>query len=313
MAQASGGSAAGALSGLSLLSAFGLRNPSDLYIGILQSRTIADILIRDFHLRDVYDDEYWQQARKHLARHTDVKAGKDTLIHIKVSDRNPKRAASLANAYVEQLSIRNSSVALTEASQRRLFFETQLAKQKDLLADAEVALRDTQQHTGLLVPTGQAEAMLRATTQLNAEILTKEAQLAGLKTYVSEDNPRFLAVKQQIAALQSELTTLQKGSVSADESELPVGKLPQAGLEYVRRYRDVKYHELLYEALAKQFEAARLDEAKAAPLIQVIDRAVVPEKRSWPPRLIIILVSSVLALFCSSLVAFYRASPQRVS
>jgi uncharacterized protein involved in exopolysaccharide biosynthesis len=313
MAQAAGMGTGSALSGLGLLSAFGLRNPSDLYIGILESRTIADLLIKDFNLLDVYDDKYWQQARKHLAWHTDIKAGKDTLIHIKVSDRDPKRAASLANAYVEQLSVRNSHVALTEASQRRLFFEVQLTKQKNLLADAEVALRDTQQRTGLLVPTGQAEAMLRSASQLHAEILSGEAQLAGLKTYVSEDNPRYQAVKQQITTLQSELASLQKGSATEGEEDLPVGKLPQAGLEYVRKYREVKYHELLYEALAKQFEAARLDEAKAAPLIQVIDKAVIPERKSWPPRLIIVLVSTVLALFCSSLVAFYRANAQRLS
>jgi uncharacterized protein involved in exopolysaccharide biosynthesis len=301
MAQAAGVSTGGALSGLGLLSAFGMRSPSDLYIGILESRTIADTLITKFHLKDVYHDKYLQTARKHLASRTAIKAGKDTLIHITVEDRDARRAADLANAYVEQLSIRNSKVALTEAGQRRLFFELQVAKERELLTIAEDALKKTQQVTGLLVPTGQAEAMLRAASQLRAEVLSRQAQLAGLKTFVSEDNPNYQSVKQQIASLQSELSALEKGGTPNDLIDLPVGKLPQAALEYIRRYREVRYHESLFEALAKQYEAAKLDEAKASPLVQVIDAAVVPEKKSWPPRLIIILGVTLLAAFCANL------------
>ncbi|MCU1294451.1 MAG: hypothetical protein JWP08_3301 [Bryobacterales bacterium] len=302
LAQLGGGAGAGAgLSSLSLLTGFGLHNPSDLYAGILESRTIADALINRFHLKDVYSDETFQKARKHLARRTTIKAGKNTLIHIQVDDRDPKRAARLANAYVEELSLRNTTVALTEASQRRLFFEGQLAKEKELLATAEIALRDTQQFNGLVVPTGQAEALIRSASQLHAEILSREAQLAGMRTYVAGENPRFQVVNRELGALRTELATLERGEHVAGTPEVPVGKLPQAGLEYLRKYREVKYHEGLYEALSKQYEAARLDEAKAAPLIQVIDGAVVPERRSWPPRTLIILISALLAALLSSL------------
>jgi uncharacterized protein involved in exopolysaccharide biosynthesis len=310
MAQLAG--AGPGVAGLSLLSGFGLRNPSDLYVGILESRTIADALIARFYLKQVYNDKYLQQARKHLARRTTIKAGKDTLIHIQVDDRDPKRAAAIANAYVTELSNRNSTVALTEASQRRLFFEGQVAKEKELLAAAEVALRDTEQVTGLVVPAGQAEALVRSTAQLKAEILTREAQLAGLRTYVTDDNPRLQTVEHELAALRSELANMERGEHIEGTPEVPVGKLPQAGLEYLRKYRDVKYHESLYEALAKQYEAARLDEAKASPMIQVIDNAVIPEKKSWPPRLLIILISCALAALCSSLwiVVSSKNSPQ---
>ncbi|MBV8865934.1 MAG: lipopolysaccharide biosynthesis protein [Acidobacteriaceae bacterium] len=299
MAQLAGAGAG--LSGLSLISGFGLRNPSDLYVGILQSRTIADALINRFNLKQVYNVKFVQQARKHLARRTAIKAGKDTLIHIEVDDRDPKRAAQLANAYVEELSGRNTTVALTEASQRRMFFEGQLAKEKGLLTTAEIALRDTEQITGLVVPSGQAEALIRSASQLNAEILSREAQLAGMRTYAADENPRFQTVKRELAALRSELANLESGEHVAGTPEVSAGKLPQAGLEYLRKYRDVKYHESLYETLAKQYEAARLDEAKAAPLIQVIDRAVVPERKSWPPRLLIVLISSALAAFGTGL------------
>lgn len=292
MAQLAGAGAG--LSGLSLLSGFGLRNPSDLYVGILESRTIADALITRFNLTKAYDDRYIQRTRKHLARKTNIRAGKDTLIHIQVEDRDPARAAQMANAYVEELSSRNATVALTEASQRRLFFEREVAKEKELLASAELALRDTQQATGLVAPTGQAEALVRSASQLKAEILSSQAKLAGMRTYVSDDNPRFQAVKHELGALRSELANLENGEHIRGTPEVPVGKLPQAGLEYLRKYRDVKYHEGLYEALAKQYEAARLDEAKAGPLIQVIDKAVIPERKSWPPRLLIVFASCLL-------------------
>jgi uncharacterized protein involved in exopolysaccharide biosynthesis len=300
MTQLAGGGATG-LAGLSLLSGFGLRNPSDLYVGILESRTISDALVKRFNLQQVYGEEYLQKARKRLARRTSINSGKDTLIHIQVDDRDPKRAAQLANAYVEELSQRNTTVALTEASQRRLFFEKEVAKEKELLAAAEVALRDTQQATGLVAPAGQAEALLRSASQLHAEILSKEAQLAGMETYVSSDNPRFQTVKHELGALQGELKTIESGEHVDGTPEVPVGKLPQAGLEYLRRYREVKYHESLYEALAKQYEAARLDEAKAAPLVQLIDKAVVPERRSGPPRTLIVLGCTILATMLTSL------------
>ncbi len=311
MAQLAG--AGPGLSGLSLLSGFGLRTPSDLYVGIMKSRTITDALIKRFNLKQVYGNKYFQDARKHLARKTSVKAGKDTLIRIQVDDRDPKRAAQLANAYVEELSNRNSTVALTEASQRRLFFEKQVAKEKELLAAAEDALRNTQQVTGLIVPSGQAEALIRSASQLNAEILNRQAQLAGMRAYVTDDNPRFQAVQRELGSLRSELANLENGEQVAGAPEVPVGKLPQAGLEYLRKYRDVKYHEQLYEALAKQYEAARLDEAKAAPLVQVIDSAVVPERKSWPPRLLIIVLSSVLAALCSSFWILISSKPRQLN
>jgi uncharacterized protein involved in exopolysaccharide biosynthesis len=283
------------LSALGLLSGFGIRNPSDIYVGILESRTIADSLITRFHLKDAYGDRYMQLARKHLAKRTRIKAGKDTLIHVQVEDRDPRRAAQLANAYVDELFLRNTKVALTEASQRRLFFEQEVAKEKEVLAKAEDALRETQQFTGLVEPTGQAEALIRSASQLHAEILSREAELAGMRTFIADDNPRLQAVSRELSALRSELAKLENGAQIPGTPEVPVGKLPQAGLQYLRKYRDVKYHEALYEILAKQYEAARLDEAKAAPVIQIVDTAVVPERKSWPPRTIIVLIGTMLA------------------
>jgi uncharacterized protein involved in exopolysaccharide biosynthesis len=314
MAQLAGASSGGAsLAGLSLLTGLGLHNTADLYIGILESRTIADDLIRKFDLKHVYDVEDFYLARKQLAKHTSIKAGKDTLIRVKVQDRNPKRSADLANAYVEELSSQNSNVALTDATQRRLFFEGQLAKEKNVLSDAEIAMRDTQQTTGLVSLGGQPEALLRSVAQLRAEILGRQAQLEGMRTYVTDDNPRMKMVKTELSALQGELNNLEKGAHVAGTPEVPVGQLPQAGLEYLRRYRDVKYHETLYEILAKQYEAARLDEAKAGGAVQIIDKAVTPERKSWPPRAILVLTITGFTAFSVSFWLVAKSNSQNAT
>jgi uncharacterized protein involved in exopolysaccharide biosynthesis len=311
MAQLAGVGGGGGLSGLSLLSGFGLHNSADLYIGILESRTIADRLITKFDLKHIYDVKDFYLARKHLAKNTSIKSGKDTLIRINVQDRDAKRSAEIANAYVEELSSQNANVALTEATQRRLFFEGQLVKEKNLLADAEVGMRDTQVNTGLVSLGGQPEALLRSVAQLRAEIMGRQAQLKGMQTYVADDNPRLKMVQSELGALQSELSQLEKGAHVAGTPEVPVGQLPQAGLEFVRKYRDLKYHEALYEILAKQYEAARLDEAKAGGVVQIIDRAVVPERKSWPPRAIWVLVTTGFTMFAACFWLLAKSNSQR--
>jgi tyrosine-protein kinase Etk/Wzc len=297
-----GGLGGGGLGGLDLLSGLGFRNSADLYMGVLQSRTIQDRIISRFDLKKVYDAKDFYAARKRLARNTTIKSGKDTLIHIRVEDRDAGRSAELANAYVEELARQGSEITLSEAVQRRVFFESQLKKEKDLLADAEIAMRNTQQTTGLIVPGGQATALLRSATQLRAEILSRQAQLEGMTTFVADENPRLQRVKRELSVLEGELAKLKDGNQFTGTPEVPANLLPQAGLEYIRRYRDVKYHETLFEILAKQYEAARLDEAKMASAVQVVDRAVTPERKSWPPRVLLILGST---LFAAAGGAFY--------
>lgn len=309
MAQLSGLESTAGLSSLALLSGFGFRSPSDLYVGILESRTVADALIQKFNLKAVYHDKDFYSARKQLRRNTTIKAGKDTLIHVRVEDRDPNRAAQLANAYIEELAEQNSRVALTEASARRLFYEKQLVTEKDALADAEIAMKNTQQSTGLVAPTGQAEGLIRALSQLHAEILTRQAQLEAMKTYATDDNPRLQTAKREVGALEAELKKLENGSHPPGSPEVAAGELPEAGLQYLRKLRDFKYHETLFEILSKQYEAARLDEAKSTPHVQVIDRAVPPERKSWPPRTILVLSASI---FAACVASFYVLLHERL-
>ena len=307
MAQLSGIGQGLSLPALGLLSGFAVRNPADLYIGILESRTIADRLIDRFKLKQVYGTKYRVTARKLLERNTTIKSGKDSLIHIRVEDKDPNRAAALANAYVDELSKQNSRSTLTEASQRRRFFEEELVKEKDQLASAEVGLRNTQQATGLVLPIGQAEALIRSGALLRVEIITRQAELEAMKTYASDENPRLQVLKRELSAMQGELARVERGNNAAGALDLATGQLPQAGLESTLKVRDLKYHETLFEILAKQYEAARLDEAKSAPLVQVIDEAVVPEKRSWPPRTILTLAVILLTALVSCLHTVMRA------
>jgi uncharacterized protein involved in exopolysaccharide biosynthesis len=291
---------AAGMSGLGLLSGLGLRNPADLYIGVLESRTVADDLIKKFGLKDVYGSADYTRARKRLARNTQIESGKDSLIRVRVDDHDAVRAAKLANAYVDELSRSNSRLALTEAGQRRLFYEDQLAKEKEPLAEAEIALRNTQQATGLVAPGGQAEAMLRIGAQLHAEILSGEAQLAAMKTFAADDNPRLQIVKRELSVLQTQLNELERGEYKPGTLELPTGHLPEASLKYLRAVRELKYHETLFEVLSRLYEAARLDEAKSAAPIQVLDRAVTPERKSWPPRTLLVLAAVTAAfLICA--------------
>jgi uncharacterized protein involved in exopolysaccharide biosynthesis len=290
---------AGLSSGLGLLSGLGLRNPADLYVGVLESRTIADALITKFKLKDVYDVVDYTRARKRLERNTRIEGGKDSLIRIRVEDHNAARAANLANAYVEELSHSNSRLAFTEAGQRRLFFEEQLTKEKESLAEAEIGLRNTQQATGLVAPAGQAEALLRVDAQLHAEILSRETQLAAMKTFAADENPRLRIVTRELDALQAELNQLERGDYKEGTLELPTGQLPEASLKYLRAMREMKYHETLFEVLSRLYEAAKLDEAKSATPIQVVDRAVTPERKSWPPRTLLMSAAILGALLIS--------------
>jgi capsule polysaccharide export protein KpsE/RkpR len=260
---------------------------------MLKSRTVADALIEKFKLKDLYEEDTFVETRKALADSTSVTAGKDGLIAIEVDDEDPKRAADMANAYVEELQKLTSGLAVTEAAQRRLFFERQLSQAKDDLAKAEGSLRKTQEKTGIVQLDEQGKAMIEAVASLRAQIAAREVELAAMRTYATDNNPDFRRVSQEVAGLRSEL---QKMSRSNDGTDLfvPTGRIPAAGLEYVRVYRDVKYAETIFELMAKQYELARIDEARDAPVIQVVDNAIQPDRKAGPHRTLIVLVVGCL-------------------
>ena len=274
-----------------------LKTPIDMYIGMLESRTIADHLISRFHLKDLYKTRNLEDTRTQLKGNTRFLSGKDGLIHIIVEDHDPNRASEMANAYVDELYSLNSHLATTEAAQRRLFFDQELADEKSQLTIAENDLKQTSEKTGIIHLGGQAETIIHSLAVLRAEIASREVQINSMRMFATDQNPLALRAQEEIKALREQLDKLEKDPRNpqlADSIGIPAGRVPAVSLEYARKLRDVKYHETLFELLAKQYEAARIDEAKAAPIIQVVDRAVPPDKKSGPHRSLILLGLSLI-------------------
>jgi uncharacterized protein involved in exopolysaccharide biosynthesis len=284
--------------------ALGVRNPSDLYVGMLKSRTVADNLISRFELRKVYDEVLLSDTRKRLEEGTTIVSGRDGIITVEIDDRDPKRAAELANAYVDELMKLTKVLAVTEASQRRLFFERQLVQAKDNLIAAEVSARQGLQKGGLAQVDAQGRSMIEVTARLRAQISAKEVQLGAMRTFAAEGNPELQRTQQELEALRRELARVEGSSpIAASGGAESSGN---AGLDNLGRLRDVKYYEFLYELLAKQYELAKIDEAKDATVIQVMDRAIEPDRKSKPRRSLIVLLSTFLALFVSIVWAILR-------
>jgi tyrosine-protein kinase Etk/Wzc len=290
----------GNLGGMAALAGggLGLKNPNDMIVAELKSRTVEDAMVQHFGLMQEYHQRLLSDTRKVLEKYATVDgSGKDGLIRISVEDRDPNRAAELANGYVDQFRKLSEHLAITEASQRRLFFEQQLQQAKDNLANAEEALKQTEQKTGLIQLDSQARALIESAAALRAEIAAKEVQIESMRTFATGENAQLIQAQQELDGLRTQLAKLG-GSESIDAGlMMPKGQVPEAGLEYVRKLRDVKYYETIFDILARQFEIAKLDEAKEGALIQVVDAAIPPDRRSFPKRALIVLGATGVGFF----------------
>jgi uncharacterized protein involved in exopolysaccharide biosynthesis len=291
----------GGIAGSPLASQFASRTSAEKYVGMLKSHSIADDVIGKFQLKNVYETKSLSDTRAALRKRVTFSSSRESLITISVEDHDPRRAAAIANAFVDALYRVDSRLALTDSAQRRLFFERRLEREKDALGLAEIALKDTQHATGLIVPTGQGEMLFRSAAELRAQISSHEVALQAARAYGTEQNPRIEILHREISTMQSQLSRLESDGAQAPSFEVPAGKLPEASLEFIRQLRNLKYHETLYELLAKQYEAALIDEAKQAPVIQVLDRATPPDKKSGPPRTERMLGAALLAIVMSSM------------
>lgn len=282
----------------------GLKNPNDIYVGMLRSRTAEDALIRRFDLLVVYRDKKMSDAREDLEKASSIAVGKEGFVSISVEDKDPKRAPQIANAYVDELRKLTQDLAVTEAGQRRIFFERELELAKNNLADAEQALKETERETGIIQLDGQAKAIIESVVKLRALIAAKEVELHAMRLFSTEQNPDVLMGEQQLSGLRTQLILLEKQSGGTGHMpgnvQVPVGDVPEAGLQYIRKLRDLKYAETIFELLAKQYEAARLDEAKTAAVIQVLDPAIEPDRKSSPPRTAIVVIGTLLGFLGAS-------------
>jgi tyrosine-protein kinase Etk/Wzc len=292
-----GSSALASYAGASL----GIKSPGDMYVALFHSRTVEDAVIQRFGLMARYRKKTMYDTRQKFERlSTAVLGAKDGLIRISVEDRDPRMAADIANGYVDEFRKLSANLAVTEASQRRLFFQQQLLESKEKLTAAEEAMKSTEQSTGVLQIDSQAKSLIETAAILRGQVVAKEVQIQAMRAYATEDNPELVLARQQLAALQAQLAKLGgAGPQSESDLLLPKGRVPEAGMEYVRKLRDVKYYETLTELIAKQFEVAQLDEARQGAVVQVADVAVPPDKKSSPHRAIIVMLITLLAFFAA--------------
>jgi uncharacterized protein involved in exopolysaccharide biosynthesis len=286
--------------GVSVGQVLGLKNPNELYASILRGHTIADRLIERFKLKELYKVDTMVSARKALGNVTTITAGKDGLITIELDDKDPQRAANMANAYVEELDRLMQGLAVTEASQRRLFFEKQLASARDQLVTAEATLRQAIETKGITGVDAQSRGRVETTEQLRAQIAVKEIQLDAMRTFATERNPDAVRLRQEITSMKAELAKLEGGR--SETSSVP----SPAGLENIRKLREMKFLEFSVELLTKQYEIARIDEAKDAVLIQTVDKAIPPDYKSKPKRALIVILTALVFGMIAVLWAFVR-------
>ena len=310
-----GSSSLGGLAGMAALagSGLGLKNPNSRYVGMFRSRIVEDPIIQQFGLIKEYHEKYLSDARKVFEHRTTVDGNtKDGLIHVSVEDRDPRKAEAIANAYVDGFRKLSDRMAVTNASDQKEFFQRQLEHAKDQLANAEEALKTTELKTGVIEVNSQARALIETVANLRAQIAAREMFIQGMQTYATGQNAQLIQATQELSSLRAELTKLGGDQETADGLIVPKGRIPGAALEYVRRLRDVKYYETIFEVLARQFELAQLDEAKEGAIVQVVDPAIVPDKRSFPKRSLIVIGAGACGLILGIFVAFTLAALQRM-
>ena len=301
----------GGMGGVAALAggSLGLKNPNDKYVALFKSRSVEDAMVTHFGLMKEYHKRYLSDARKAFEDHSTVDtSGKDDLIHISVEDHHSVRSAELANGYVDQFRDLSQHLAITEASQRRLFFEQELEQAKDKLADAEDAMKEMEQKTGLIQPDSQARALIESAAELRAQVTAKEVQVQGMQTYATGQNAQMIQTQQELESLRAQLAKLGGSEDSSSGGLLvPKGQVPEASLQYIRKLRDVKYRETIFDILARQYEVAKLDEAKEGALIQVIDPAIPPERKSFPKLDLIVIGATVLGFIIGIFAALIQA------
>lgn len=286
----------------------GLRTSSDLFVGILHSRTIQDQLVNKFDLRKVYGVSRWESARKQLENRTDVAADrKSGIVTISVSDHSAERAAALAHEYVAAL----NRVVLTQntsaAHKEREFLEQRLGEVQQTLEKAEKDFGDFASKNTAIDVKEQGRAMITAAADVEGELIAAQTELEGLRQIYTPNNVRVRSVQARIEELQRQLQKLGGDPKSADAASSStsdtypsIRQLPLLGVTYADLYRETKVQEAIFEALTKQYEMAKVEEARETPSVKVLDEGEVPERKSFPPRTMLILFATACTVMLAS-------------
>lgn len=299
-----GGGAAALLGQLGGISG-GIGSSSDLYLGILKSRSVADSIIAKLDLKKELKNDNPDKLRFALQSMVKFQSGKDGMITIAADNKDPKLAAQLVNTYIDELQKKSLQLNLTKASTERSFLEKRLAVVKNDLKNAEEEMKRFQELNKTIKADSQAAAAIAGVANIKAEVVTKEVKLAALRNSMTDEAPEVRSLLASIAKLKSQLSVMSGGGDGS--GVIPgVGAAPGIVVEYFRKLRELKVQEAVFEQLTKQFELAKLNEARDSSSIQVLDEAVVPTEKSKPQRSMIVILATVTAFFCSILLVFIK-------
>lgn len=282
----------------------GMKTSGDLFIDILRSRTVADRLIGRFDLRRVYRDRYWQDARKDLAKNTGIAEDrKSGVLTITVTDRDSERAAEIARSYVEELDRLVAQVTTSSARRERIFIEQRLVTVKQDLDRASREFSEYASQNAAIDIDAQGKATVEAAARLEGETIAAQSELEGLERIYTKENVRARSLQARVDELRSQLHKIggdpagASGGKPGAAGEFPsIRQLPLLGVKWADLYRETKIQETVYELLTQQYEMAKIEEAKEIPVVRVLDPADVPEKKSFPPRMVISGLGMLLTL-----------------
>lgn len=322
-----GGSGLGALAGDML----GMKSSGALFVDILSGRTVEDRIITRFDLRKVYRDKYWEDARKDLARHTAVSEDrKSGVITIVVTDHDPRRAAAIAQAYVEELDRLVAQVSTSSARRERMFIEQRLDTVKhDLDTASEQFSQYASKNTAIDI-NEQGKTMVEAAAKLEGELIASQSELEGLEQIYSPTHIRVRSLRARIDELKQQLekfggldsnpNVAHPNAPDTNAEDPPNGpgqfptirQLPLLGVRWADLYRQTKIQEKVFELLTQQYELAKIQEAKEIPVVKVLDAPDIPEKKSFPPRLAIMAVGILLGLSATAIYILSREAWRRM-
>jgi len=280
------------------------KSPDELYVALLKSDSVWRALDERFKLMAHYDVKSYEALRKTLPTYIRVSSDKKSgVITVEVDDKDKQFAADLANAHEAEITKLLGRLAVSEAQLRRAFFERQLKETKENLVKAEQGLRAVQEKSGVIVLDKQAEALITGAALVRSQITEREVQLKVLRTGATEQNPEVIRMSSELRALRSELARMQssQGGAAGSAVDMPVGRIPEATIDYVRARRELKLQEMLLESMVRQYEIAKLDEAKEGPALQQVDVALPPDWKSKPSRVLIVLASTLIAFVLACL------------
>ncbi len=283
----------------------GGRGAGAVFVGVLKSRTIHDRLISRFDLRKVYRVKRWEDARRNLARHTDISEDrKSGIISIAVTDHDQDRAAAMAQAYVDELNKLVAELSTSAARRERIFLEARMKEVQGDLYESEKRFSEFSSKHSTLDIKEQGKAMLTAAAELEGELIAAQSQLKGLKQIYTANNVRVRAAQARVNELKRHLDQLggakeAAGGVAAHaDTEMPypsIRELPLLSVTYADLYRHIKVQETVFDFLTKQYEIAKVEEAKEIPTVKILDFPDIPERKSFPPRLLIMTLGALLA------------------